>query len=125
MHRNLGTALRYLIGVTMVITGILKFVKPDFKVAENATLQAFIDSGWLWPLIGATETIGGLSLFAKRLVPLGITVLAPVIVGIFAFSLKTDGEEASVGILLLAALVYLAWQERARFTTLWTEMTHS
>jgi uncharacterized membrane protein len=121
MRRHVPTIIRYLIGAAMVVTGIMKFVKPDFKVAENVTLQAFIDSGWLWPLIGAAEALGGLGLFFKRFLPLGIAILAPVVAGIFAFSLKTGGEEASVGVLLLAGLVYLAWQERARFSSLWQE----
>jgi uncharacterized membrane protein YphA (DoxX/SURF4 family) len=121
MQRHLVNALRYLVGTTMVVTGILKIVKPEFKVADNITLQAFIDSGWLWPLIGVTETIGGIGLFVKRFVPLGIAMLAPVVVGIFAFSLKTGGEEASVGVVLLASLIYLAWHDRKRFTALWAE----
>jgi uncharacterized membrane protein YphA (DoxX/SURF4 family) len=123
MRRHLSTALRFLIGALMVVIGILKFVKPSFKVAENVTIQAFIDSGWLWPLIGAAEAVGGALVLIKRFAPLGVAILAPVVVGIFAFSLKTGGEEGSVGIILLAALGYMAWQQRARFASLWTEPT--
>jgi uncharacterized membrane protein len=60
--------LRILIGIMMVVVGVLKFVKPDFKVAEDATLQSFIDSGWLWPMIGAAEVLGGLALLIPRFV---------------------------------------------------------
>jgi uncharacterized membrane protein YphA (DoxX/SURF4 family) len=118
MRRNLTTTVRILIGLTMAVVGVLKFVKPDFKVAEDATLQAFIDSGWLWQLIGAAELVSGLALVSGWYVPLGLAVLAPVTAGIFAFAIKTGGDETSVGILLAAAHLYLAWQYRASFQRL-------
>jgi uncharacterized membrane protein YphA (DoxX/SURF4 family) len=125
MRRYLPIVIRYLIGAMMVAAGILKFIKPDFKVADNATLQGFIDSGWLWPLIGAAETVGGLGLMVKRFVPLGLVILAPVVVGIMAFSLKVGGEESSFSVLVLAGCLYLAWQNRDRFATLWQAATSS
>lgn len=39
------------------------------------------------------------------LVPFGLAMLAPVVAGIFAFSLKFGGEESSVGVLLLAGFL--------------------
>jgi hypothetical protein len=119
--QKIVVAIRVLIGAMMVAVGVLKFVKPDFKVAENLTLQAFIDSGWLWPLIGAAETFGGAGLLVRRFVPIGLAILAPVVAGIFAFSVKVGGEEASVGVLLLAGFLFLAWEHRGRFASLWTE----
>ena len=72
---------------------------------ENVTLQVFIDSRWLWPLIGVAETLGGTGLLVRRFVPFGLAMLAPVVAGIFAFSLKFGGEESSVGVLLLAGFL--------------------
>ncbi len=111
MHRIAVPVLRTLIGVTMLVVGLLKFIRPEFKVADDATLQSFIDTGWLWQLIGAAEAIGG-ALLLTGFVPLGLSVLAPVTIGILAFSLKAGGEEASVGPLLAALHAYLVWQHR-------------
>jgi putative oxidoreductase len=110
--------LRILIGIMMVVVGILKFVKPNFKVAEDATLQSFIDSGWLWPMIGAAEVLGGLALLIPRFVPLGLALLAPVVGGIGAFALKIGGDEVSVAVALVAAHSYLSWRYRSSFTSL-------
>jgi uncharacterized membrane protein YphA (DoxX/SURF4 family) len=118
MQRPLPIIVRHAIGLLMVVVGVLKFVKPDFKVAENVTLQAFIDSGWLWPLIGAAEILGGLGLLVKRFTALGIAILAPVVAGILAFAIKFGGEETSVGFLLAAALIYLAWCYRDSYRSL-------
>jgi putative oxidoreductase len=118
MKRTALILVRTVIGLTMLGTGVLKFVKPDFKVADDATLQSFIDSGWLWPLIGGVETIGGASLTSGQYVPLGLAVLTPVVVGILAFALKTGGEEASIGVLLAAAHGFLLWHNRSFYSRL-------
>ena len=97
----------------MAVFGFLKFVKPDLKVQDDQTLQAMIDTGWLWQLIGAAELFGGLAVASGVLVPLGLAVLAPVVVGIFAFAVKTGGEEASVGFVVLALHLLLCWHWRA------------
>jgi putative oxidoreductase len=118
-RRNLVlTIVQILLGVTMLVVGVLKFIKPDFKVAENVTLQAFIDSGWLWPLIGGAEAIGGAAVASGRSVPVGLAILAPVVAGIFAFAIKTGGDEASVGVILLVMHLWLSWKYRASFRSL-------
>jgi putative oxidoreductase len=112
------TLVQILFGVMMLVVGLLKFIKPEFKAAENGTLQAFIDSGWLWPLIGGAEAVGGAAVASGRYVPVGLAVLAPVVAGIFAFALKTGGEEASVGVILLVIHLWLSWKYRASFRSL-------
>jgi uncharacterized membrane protein YphA (DoxX/SURF4 family) len=120
VQKNLSLILRYLFGLMMTVVGVLKIVKPGFKVPDDATLQSLVDSGWLWPLIGAAETLGGLALLVRRFVPIGLAVLAPIVAGIAAYSVKTGGEESIVGIVLLAGFLYLAWQKRHHFSSLWT-----
>jgi hypothetical protein len=118
MHRRLTLGLRILVGTIMLVTGALKFIKPDFKTVEDVALQAFIDTGWLWQLIGAAEVVGGALLLWRRTAPLGLAVLAPVVAGILAFAIKVGGEETSVGLLLAAFHIYLAWQMRNSFRSL-------
>jgi uncharacterized membrane protein YphA (DoxX/SURF4 family) len=108
--RPLTLALRLLLGTTMAVVGALKFVRPEFKVAEDPTLRAFIASGWLWQLIGAAELVAGAGLVSGFYVPLALAVLAPVTAGILAFSLTYGGEELWVGITVVAIHLYLAWQ---------------
>jgi putative oxidoreductase len=116
--RQLTTVLRWLLGLTMAVVGALKFVRPEFKVADDATLKAFIASGWLWQLIGASELLGGAALVSGLYVPLGLVVLAPVTVGIVAFSIRFGGEEVSVGFIVAAIHLFLAWQHRDSYRPL-------
>jgi putative oxidoreductase len=108
--RRLTTGLRLLLGATMAVVGALKFIRPEFKVADDPTLRAFIASGWLWPLIGGTELLAGVGLLSGFYVPLALLVLAPVTAGILAFSLTHGGEELWVGIIIAAIHISLAWQ---------------
>jgi putative oxidoreductase len=110
LGRRLTVGLRLLLGITMVVVGALKFVRPEFKVASDPTLEAFIGSGWLWQLIGAAELAGGLALASGLYVPLGLAVLAPVTAGILAFSIRHGGEELWVGLGISAVHLYLAWR---------------
>ena len=112
--------MQVVLGLTMLAFGILKFVRPSFKVQNDTTLQTFIDTGWLWPLIGAAETVGGLAVSSGAFVPLGLVVLAPVVAGITAFALKTGGEETSVGFVVLALHLSLCWHWRDSFRPLLT-----
>lgn len=112
------TAGRVLLGSVMFVVGILKLARPGFKVADDVTLRAFIDSGWLWQLIGAAEVIGGAALLSGAFVPLGLAVLAPVVAGITAFAVKVGGEEASVGFIVLGVHLALCWAYRSSFAPL-------
>lgn len=115
---RIEVVVRVGLGLVMFVVGVLKFVKPDFKVADEPTLQAFIDSGWLWELIGAAEIVGGAALVSGLYVPLGLAVLAPVVVGIAAFAVKVGGEETSVGFIVLGLHLYLVWTRRFSFRSL-------
>ncbi len=115
MKQKVVLVVRILIGLMMLVVGLFKFIKPNFKVADDATLQGFIDSGWLWPMIGSAEVVGGASLVSGQYVPLGVAILTPVVAGIFAFALKTGGEEASVGVLLALIHAGLLWSYRKAF----------
>lgn len=119
-HRRskIATVVQIVVGMVMAVFGVLKFIKPELKVKDDATLRSFINSGRLWQLIGAAEAIGGLAMASCRFVPLGLTILAPVVAGIVAFSVKTGGEELSVGVLLAVAHLWLSWQWRSSFAAL-------
>ena len=117
-YQRLTMILRRVLGATMAVVGLLKFVRPEFKVAADPTLTAFIDSGWLWQLIGAAELLSGLALVSGQFVPLGLVVLTPVGAGILAFSIRFGGEELSVGVLVAAIHAFLLWQYQASYRPL-------
>jgi hypothetical protein len=81
----------------------------------GAFVGALAASGYLFPLLKATEVLSGALLLSGFFVPLALTLLAPVIVNIFAFHLfLAPGNYAVVGLVLVSEL-FLAWTHRAAF----------
>ncbi len=70
------------------------------------------------PLLALTCLFGGAALLMPRTAPLGIVVLAPVVVIIFFFHVVLSGNWIW-GTLNLIALAGLAWGYRKAFSSLW------
>jgi len=81
--------------------------------------KALTESLFMDPLLAVTCLFGGAALLFRRTAPLGIAMLAPLVVVIFLFHLVLTGNWMW-GTLNLAWFAGLAWCYRAAFTTLWT-----
>ena len=114
---KLPTAARILLGAVFFVFGLngfFNFIPPpppeSMPEASVALAGAFVKSGYMIPLIKGTEVLGGALLLSNRFVPLALTLLAPVIVNIFAFHafLAPSGLGMAIVIVLLeATLVYV------------------
>jgi hypothetical protein len=85
-------------------------------IAFQAALTA---SGFMDPLLALACLLGGAALLVRRTAPLGIAMLAPVVVVIFLFHLMLTGNWMW-GTLNLVWFAALAWCFRRAFTTLWS-----
>jgi putative oxidoreductase len=121
MHRITPIA-RILLGLTFLVFSLNYFIPflPEPKgvpAAAMAFAGAFASTGLL-TFIKVVEVAAALALLSNRLVPLALTVLAPIIVGIagFHFSLAPSGAPLAIG--LLALELGLAWSYRHAFAPL-------
>jgi hypothetical protein len=76
---------------------------------------AFARSGYLLPLVGATQALVGALLLANRFIPLALTLIAPVIVHIVAFHLFLAPQGLPVALVVLAIELHLAIVHRGAF----------
>lgn len=118
--RILPTVARILLGLVFFVFGLNGFLNfmpmpppPPGKVGE--LMAGFAASGYMFPLIKATEVIGGALLLSGRFVPLALTLLAPVIVNILAFHLVLDRSGMGMTGTIVLLEVYLAWSYRDAF----------
>jgi putative oxidoreductase len=79
---------------------------------------ALVASGYLFPLLKATEVLSGALLLSGFFVPLALTLLAPVIVNIVAFHLFLAPGNYPVLAAVLACELFLAWTHRAAFASM-------
>src|SRR5438132_7666163 len=88
---HLPAAARILLGLVFFVFGLNGFLhfipQPPMEGPPAQFIGAMLATGYLFPLLKTTEVLGGLLLLSGRLVPLALTVLAPVVVNIVAFHL--------------------------------------
>lgn len=115
---KVAVVLRILLGLAYVVFGANHFLhfmpQPEGAPQPAADFGlALAATGYMWPLVGATQLVGGLLLWAPRTVPLGLIVLMPVTVNIVLFHAMLDpalGHAAAgyalAGIHVILLLVY-------------------
>lgn len=111
---------RIVLGLVFFVFGLNGFFhflpQPPMSGPPAAFGGALLATGYMFPLIKATEVIGGALLLSGRLVPLALTVLAPVVVNIVAFHLFLAPSGIVLPLVIVALGVFLAWSYRSSFS---------
>jgi uncharacterized membrane protein YphA (DoxX/SURF4 family) len=119
LRRHLPTAARLFLGLVFTVFGLNFFLHflpmPPAPPKAAAFAGALFASGYLFPLLKATEVVAGLLLLSGRFVPLALAVLAPIIVNIVGFHLFLEPSGLAIPVAVLAAEIYLARTYRAAF----------
>ena len=115
---------RVLLGLIFLVFGLNGFFhfipQPAMPPGDAATfIKVLATSGYVVPVF-ALQIIGGVLLLVGRYVPLGITVLGPLVFNIFLFHalLEPSGRPLAGFVALLWLL--LLWFYRAYFAGLFT-----
>lgn len=110
--------VRVILGLFFTVFGLNGFLNfmpvPEVSPAAEAFLGALAVTGYMFPLIKATELVAGLMLLSGRLVPLSLILLAPVTINILFFHTVLDPKPA-MPILIIAAQLYLAYAYRSSY----------
>jgi uncharacterized membrane protein YphA (DoxX/SURF4 family) len=111
---------RIVLGLIFTVFGLNGFFHflplPELPEKAGAFMGALGATGYMFPLIKATEVVGGLMLLAGRFVPLGLTLLAPVVVNILLFHVVLAPSGMAMTLVIVVLEVFLAWAYRGSFT---------
>lgn len=66
-------------------------------------------------IVGLLQLIAGLLLIVGRFVPLGLTILGPIIVNIVLYSVLISHQGLAVGIIMVVLEAFLIWVYRLSF----------
>ena len=69
-------------------------------------------------VIGACQFLGGLFLLIGKFVPLGLTLLGPVVVNILCFHIFIDRSGLPIALIVSALALFLLWRYRVSFAGL-------
>jgi putative oxidoreductase len=113
---------RVLLGLVFLVFGLNVFLKfmpmpPLPKNEAGAFLGALFSSGYLYA-IKCFEISGGFLLLIGRKVPLGLTLLGPVIVNILFYDIFLDHTGLPMGVVIAALALFLLWVYRRAFAGL-------
>ena len=112
---------RILLGIIFVVFGLNGFVpflpQPEMPQAALAFFGALAASGFMLPLLFATQIVGG-ALLLLGMVPLGVLVLTPVIVHIVGFHVFLAPDGLPLAIVVAALGLFLALTHRRAYRPL-------
>ncbi|HEX8077546.1 MAG TPA: hypothetical protein VF511_07005 [Chthoniobacterales bacterium] len=114
--------VRVLLGLTFVVFGLnafLKFIAPPPKMPDQAAafMGAMMSSGYMH-VVAMLQVLGGLCLLlGARFVPLGLTLLGPIIVNIVLFHVFLAPDPQGIGMAIMTSLLalFLLWIYRFKF----------
>ncbi len=103
------------------LNGFLHFIPQPPPSGVAATFMGGLAAtGYFFPLLKTTEVLGGALLLSNRFVPLALTMLAPIIVNIFAFHAALAPEGMPIAVLVLGLEIALAYANRKAFAPILT-----
>ena len=112
---------RVLLGLVFVVFGsnaFLHFIHPPpMSGPAGAFINAMMDTGYV-KVVGFCQVAGGLLLLIGRFIPLGLTLLGPVIVNILCYHIFLDHTGWQVASVVAALALFLLWRYRANFAGL-------
>ena len=117
--RIVTAIVRILLGLMFLVFGLNGFLnfmpQPKDMPQEIITVMgALMKAGYMTVVSGAEVLIAAL-LLTNRFVPLALTLLAPIIVGILTFHIFMAPATIVPGIVVTVMELYLAWAYRGAF----------
>ena len=112
--------VRVLLGLVFLFFGSNAFFKfmgppPEMRGQAGAFITALMSSGYMY-VIAVLQVLGGLCLLlGARFVPLGLTLLGPVIVNIVLYHLFLDPQGMPIAIVISVLALFLLWIYRFKF----------
>jgi putative oxidoreductase len=118
---------RVLLGLVFVVFGFNKFVMfipagPMPVGAAGEFTKLLMSTHYIY-VVGFFEVVGGLLVLVNRYVPLGLALLAPVMVNIVAFDVLMGAGGLSIGVVVWILWLLVAYRHRSAFAGLLQQQT--
>jgi putative oxidoreductase len=113
---------RILLGLVFVVFGSNAFLHflpmpPLPQTPAGEFSKALFVSGYIY-VVASLQIVGGLIMLIGRFVALGLVLLCPVIVNILLFHIFLDSTGLPVALVVAVLALFLLWQYRAAFRSL-------
>jgi uncharacterized membrane protein YphA (DoxX/SURF4 family) len=115
--------LSLLFGLFFMNAGLDKFfhympMPKDITDKMMKAFNAFMEIGWLMPLVGLAELVGGLFIIFPRTRALGALIIFPVMVGIVLTNIVQDKSGLPIALVLTAILAWIMYENKEKYLPL-------
>src|ERR1700693_2111483 len=117
---------RILLGLIFVVFGLnpfLHFLPAILPPGLAGQFLSVLFQSHYVLFVGAFQVVGGALLLVNRYVPLGLTLLGPVIVNILIYHLLMDHKGAPLALIVAILWGILAYHHRQYFSGLFVQRT--
>jgi putative oxidoreductase len=120
MRNKITFVLSLLFGLMFINAGLNKFFNY-MPVPENMpeslvkAMTAMMTIGWLIPLVGWAELLGGLLIIFPKTRALGALIIVPVMVGIMLTNTVTESSGLPIVLPFFAILIWIIYENRAKY----------
>lgn len=109
-----------LFGLMYINAGLNKFfnylpVPKDLPAGMIKLMSAFNDIGWLLPLIGLTEIVGGILVITKKFRALGAIIILPVMAGVLLTHSINERSGLPIAIVLMGINIWIIIENRNKY----------
>lgn len=123
MKQKITFVLSLLFGLMFINAGLNKFLNY-MPMPENLpekmvkAMAAFMEIGWLMPLVGIAEIVGGILIILPKTRALGALIIFPVMVGIVLTNIVQDTSGLPIALILSAILAWIMYENREKYSPL-------
>lgn len=123
MKNKITFVLSLLFGLMFINAGLNKFfyympMPENLPEKMQKAMTAFTEIGWIMPLVGAVEVLGGVLIIIPRFRALGAIIILPVMVGILLTNIVQDSSGLPLVLILSAILILIMYQNKEKYLPL-------
>lgn len=120
MKQKIISVLSLLSGLMFINAGLNKYLNyipvPDNLPEKVQKMNAaFMEIGWLMPLVAAAEIIGGILFIIPRTRALGALIIFPVMIGILLTHLIFVPNGLVIALVLMAINLWVIYENREKY----------
>jgi len=120
MKKKILFVLCLLFGLMFINAGLNKFFNympapTNLPPSMMKVMKAFMDIGWLMPLVGVAEVIGGILFIIPKYRALGAIIVFPVMIGILLTNIFDAPSGLPIALVLLAVNLWVLFENREKY----------
>ncbi|MBF2708012.1 DoxX family protein [Flavobacterium soyangense] len=120
MKQKIIFVISLLFGLMFINSGLNKFFNyipapADLPEKLVKTMKAFMEIGWLFPLVAVAEILGGILFIIPKFRALGAVVIFPIMIGILLTHILTAPSGLPIALVLFAINLWVIYENRDKY----------